>query len=176
MALTSSEVRVGVSGEVSVGPTGTTAPTDASTALNAAFLGLGYISDDGITETVDRSVDDITAWQNATVVRSIVTEAKVTYEFTLIQTNVDVIEFVTGATVTQTAPMGTYTMDPAATGGRKSFVFQIIDGAQLKRIYVAEGEITERGEITYASGEPIGYAVTIQAYTNPVVFDTALKT
>ena len=133
-------------------------------------------TDDGITETVDRSVDDITAWQNATVVRSIVTEAKVTYEFTLIQTNVDVIEFVTGATVTQSAPMGTYTMDPAATGGRKSFVFQIIDGAQLKRIYVAEGEITERGEITYASGEPIGYAVTIQAYTNPVVFDTALKT
>jgi hypothetical protein len=55
-------------------------------------------------------------------------------------------------------------------------VFHIIDGANLKRIYVAEGEITERGDTVYASGEPIGQEITVTAYTNPVVFDTALKT
>lgn len=176
MALTTSEVRVAVSGEVSVGPTGTTAPTDATTALAVGFLGLGYISEDGITETPDISVDDITAWQNSKVVRSVVTSAKITYEFQLIQTNKAVVEAALGTTVTQTATHGTYTIDPASTGGRKSFVLQIIDGALLKRIYVAEGEVVERGDIVYANGEPIGYSVTIVAYSNPVVYDTALKT
>lgn len=175
MALTTSEVRVAVSGEVSVGPTATTAPTDATTALAAGFLGLGYISEDGITETPELSIDDITAWQNAKIVRSVVTAAKVTYEFQLIQTSKNVVEAALGVTVTQSVPMGTYTFDPASTGGRKSWVFNIIDGSQIKRIYLAEGEVTERGEIVYASGEPIGYALTVTAYTNPVVFDTALK-
>lgn len=175
MALTTSEVRVAVSGEVSVGPTGTTAPTDATTALAAGFLGLGYISDDGITETPDISIDDITAWQNAKVVRSVVTAAKITYQFKLIQTNKNVVEAALGTTVTQSVPHGTYTIDPSSTGGRKSFVLQIIDGTLLKRIYIAEGEVVERGDIVYASGEPIGYEVTVVAYTNPVVYDTALK-
>lgn len=175
MALTTSEVRVAVSGEISVGPTGTTAPTDATTALAAGFLGLGYVSDDGITETYDLNIDDITAWQNAKIVRSVVTEAKVSYQFTLIQTNKNIIEAALGTTVTQSVPMGTYTIDPANTGGRKSFVFQIIDGTNLKRIYVAEGEVSERGDVVYASGDPIGYELTVVAYSNPVVFDTALK-
>lgn len=176
MALTTSEVRVAVSGEISVAPVATTAPTDATTALAGGFIGLGYVSDDGITETSDLSVDDITAWQNAKVVRSVVTGAKISYQFTLIQTNKAIIEAGLGTTVTQTAPMGTYTIDPANTGGRKSFVFQIIDGTNLKRIYVAEGEVTERGDTVYASGEPIGLELTVTAYSNPVVFDTALKT
>lgn len=175
MALTTSEVRVAVSGEISVGPTGTTAPTDASTALAVGFLGLGYVSEDGITESYDLSVDDIHAWQNAKIVRSVVTGAKVTYQFKLIQTNKNIIEQGLGTTVTQSAPEGTYTVDPAATGGRKSFVFQIIDGTNLKRIYIADGEVTERGDTVYASGEPIGLELTVTSYSSPVVFDTALK-
>lgn len=176
MALTTSEVRVAVSGEISVAPTGTALPTDTTTTLNAAFKGLGYVSEDGVTENIDRSIDDIIAWQNATTVRSVVTDAKVTYEFTLIQTNKDVTEFVYGTTVTQSAPHGTFTFSPGTTGGRKAFVFHIIDGALLKRIVIAEGELTERGETVYASGEPIGYECTVTAYTSPIVYDAALKT
>lgn len=176
MALVSSNVRVGVSGEIFVGPTGTTAPTTATASPAAGFVGLGYVSEDGLTETPERSVDDIKAWQNAATVRSVVTDAKTSYEFTLIETNVATIGFVNGTTVTQTSAHGTYTLDAAATGGRKSFIFDVIDGTNLKRIYVAEGELTERGDIVYASGEPIGYECTVVAYTNPVVYDTALKT
>lgn len=175
MALTSSNVRVAVSGEVSVGPTSSTAPTDASAALTG-FTGLGYVSEDGLTETPERSTQDIKAWQNGAVVRTVVTDAKMSYHFTLIETNVATVEFAYGTTVTQSATEGTYDIDPAATGGRQSFVFDVIDGANLKRIYVAEGELMERGDTVYAGGEPIGYDCTIVAYTNPKVFDVALKT
>lgn len=175
MSLTSSNVRVGVSGEVSVGPTSATEPATAVATLTG-FTGLGYVSEDGVTETVDRSIDDIKAWQNAATVRSVVSDASVSYSFTLIETTVDTVEAALGASVTQSATEGTYTIVAGSTGGRKSFVIDVIDGANLKRIYIAEGEVTELGDTVYASGEAIGYAVTLKAYTDPIVFDTSLKT
>jgi len=176
MPLTAGNVRVAVSGEVSVGPVATAAPTDATTALNAAFKGLGYISEDGITQENERDIEDIPAWQNAAVVRSRVTSAKESFTFTLIETNVDTIEFVYGTSVTQTVDDGAYEIVPGGTVGNQSFVIDVIDGSVLKRIYIEEGELSERGETVYASGEPIGYECTVVAYTNPQVWDTSLAT
>lgn len=175
MALVSSNVRVGVSGEVSVGATTAAAPATAIAALTG-FTGLGYISEDGLEVTPERNTEDIKAWQNGQVVRTVVTEAKTTYKFTLIETNKATIEFAFGTTVTQVAAEGSYTADPSSTGGRKSFVFDVIDGANLRREYVAEGELTELGATKFASGEPIAYECTITAYTSPIIKDTALKT
>ena len=175
MALTSSKVRVGVSGEVSVGATTAAAPTSAVSALTG-FTGLGYTNEDGLKRKPEVSRDDIVAWQNAAVVRTVTKDAKTVYTFTLIETTKPSIDFAFGTSVTQSATEGTYTADPAATGGRKSFVFDVIDGANLKREYVAEGELTELGEISYGGGEAIAYECTVTAYTVPVVFDTALKT
>jgi hypothetical protein len=43
-------------------PLGTTLPTDTTTALNNAFVGLGYVDDDGITINIDRPSTDHYAW------------------------------------------------------------------------------------------------------------------
>ena len=176
MALTAGNVRVAISGEVYVGPLGTTLPTDTSTALNAAFKGMGYVSEDGVTQENERDTEDIVAWQNAAVVRSRVTSAKEQFTFTLIETKKDVIDFAYGTTVTQSVPHGTYTITPGSTGGIKAFVLEIIDGTQIKRIGIAQGELIERGETVYGIEDAIGYECTVVAYTDPVVYDTALKT
>jgi len=175
MALTASKVRVGVSGEWSTGALAAAAPTSAVSALTG-FTGLGYISDDGVEVTPERSTDDIKAWQNSKIVRTVVTEAKTVYKFTLIETTKAAIEFAYGVTVTQSVSEGTYTADPAATGGRKSGVLDVIDGANLRREYVAESELTSLGAVKFANGEPVAFEVEITAYTSPVIFDTALKT
>lgn len=175
MALTSANVRVAVSGEVSVGLTSATAPATAIASLTG-FTGLGYVSEDGVTRTIDRSIDDIKAWQNAATVRSVISDAKTTYQFTLIESSLKVIETALGTTVTQASTEGTYTINPGSTGGRKSFVLDIIDGANLERHYIAEGEITDLGDTTYASGEAVGFDVTLVAYSAVVVHDTTLKT
>jgi len=181
MALNSANAGVAVTGEVSVGPTATAAPTNTSTALAAGFVGLGYISEDGITESHDRSTDDIKAWQNSATVRTVVTDSALTYNFTLIETTKAVVETALGVTVTQSVSDGSYVITPSSTGGRKSFVIDIVDGANIKRIYVPQGEVTELGDTSYASGDAIGFEVTITTYPdsgiggNAKVWDTRLK-
>lgn len=181
MATDSSNVRVAGAGEISVGLTSATAPTDTGT-VPVGFTGLGYLSEDGFTEARDRSVEDLKAWQNGDTVRSVVTEADLSYSFTMIETSKATVELFYGTTVTQAVANGNYVIVPSATGGRKSFILDVIDGANLKRIYVAQGEVSEVGEVKYANGEPIGYEVTLKTYPdtgiggNAEVWDTALAT
>lgn len=174
MSLETSEVRVGVSGELFVAPLDTTLPTDTTTDLDEDFKGLGYFSDDGVTESFERDTDDITAWQNAKRVRTVITSAKATYTGTLIQTNVDVIEAVFGVTVTQSGGHGSYTINPGTTSGRKAWVLEVLDGDAVKRIVLADAEVTELGETNYATSEAVGYAITLEAYADPVVYDSTL--
>jgi len=162
MALDSDAVRVAVTGAVYVAPTATTAPTDSGSALDAGFVDLGYVSADGITENIDRTTNQIRAWQNGSLVREVTSEGTYSVDMTFIETNENVLELYYGATITA----GELDGDPTTTGGRKSFVIDVIDGAIVERIYIPAGEITSVGTRTLASGEAVGYQVTITAYAD----------
>lgn len=51
-----------VGGGVYRAPLGTALPTDTTTALNVAYIPLGYVDDDGITINIDRPSTDHYAW------------------------------------------------------------------------------------------------------------------
>lgn len=165
MVLNATQVRVGFTGQVYKAPPGTTPPPDATTALNAAFVGLGYVSEDGVMENWDDSVDNIVAWQNATTVRSATTESTGTVAFTLIQTNADILEtFHRGSAVTEPVP-GEFQIDVKPIVADPSmWVVDVVDGLKLIRILLGNAEVTERGEIPYANGQAIGYPLTITVY------------
>ena len=181
MALDSSKVRVAVTGEVLVGLTSATAPTGTG-GTTTGFDGLGYVSEDGVTETRDRSSDTIKAWQGGANVRTVVTDGTLTYNFTLLETKKETVELFYGTTVTEAASDGSFVIVPTNTGGRKSFVIDVVDGAELIRTYIPQGEVTEVGDRVYAGGDPIGYEVTVTAYPDDTiggsakVWATALKT
>ncbi len=162
MALDSDNVRVAVTGAVYVAPTDTTAPSYSDDTLDDAFSDLGYVSADGIVETIDKSTTQIRSWQDGSLVREIVSEGTYSVELTFIETNQDVVELYYGASLSS----GVLDGDPRATGGRQSFVIDVVDGSSIERTYVPSGEITSVGERTLASGEAIGYMVTITAYAD----------
>lgn len=164
MTLQAEQVRVGITGELYKAPMGTTAPTDSTGALNAAFVGLGYVSEDGVTESWDDSVDNIVAWQNATTVRAVTTESTGTLALTLIETKGSVLEtFHRGSDVV--AAGGEFRLDVKPIQSDPSaWVLDVVDGDKHIRIYLGNAEITERGEVVYANGEPIGYPITITCY------------
>lgn len=162
MALDSDNVRVAVTGAVYVAPTGTTAPAYADDALDVAFVDLGYVSADGVVETIDRSTEQIRSWQDGSLVREITSEGTFSVEMTFIETSSAVVELYYGATLVT----GAMSLDPRQSGGRKAFVVDIIDGTKIERTYIPSGEITAVGERTLASGEAIGYQVTVTAYAD----------
>lgn len=167
MSLDSGNVRVAVTGAVYVAATGTAAPTTEDSTLDAAFGDLGYVSEDGITESRDRTSTNIKAWQNGDTVRTVVTEATYTLAFTMIETKAGTVELFYG-----NAPVaGKVVVVPTKTGGRKAFVVDVIDGDEALRIYIAEGEVTETGDLVYANGEAIGYPVTITGYSTSAIQD-----
>lgn len=168
MALNSENVRVAVTGALSVGTDSAVAPTDADTALGSGWADLGYVGEDGVTETRDRSTETIRGWQNGDVLREVVTEASVTYQARLVETKKETVEAYYGAPVDSA---GRLVIVPAKTGGRKKWILDVIDGAQFIRAYIPQGEVTEVGDQVYANGEPIGYEITIRAYPDPSIPD-----
>ncbi|TPG05587.1 hypothetical protein [Curtobacterium flaccumfaciens] len=160
MSLEAENVRVAVTGAVYSAPKTATRPTSASSALTG-YGDHGYIGDGGVTETRDRSTNQIRAWQNGALVREVVTESSMKYQFILLETKKENIELYYGSKV---ADNGSIKINPSKTGGRRRFVIDVIDEDDLIRVDIPDGEITEVGDQVYVNGEPIGYEVTVTSY------------
>ena len=176
MAQVSDNVKVGYDGAVYVAPTGSTGPTDASTALDAAFLELGFLDETGVTVAHDDEVTEIKAWQRATVVRKTTTSSDTTVAFAMAETNKAALEFF----YKKTMETGDDALNESGAPAKKvSLVIDVIDGTFIHRMYLASCEVTERGEITMTSEDGVGYPVTVTAYEENSVkiahfFDSAL--
>lgn len=65
-------------------PSGTALPTDASTPLAEAFKLLGYLSEDGLTNTTDTDATEIKD-ANGTTVMKVITSYAESYQFALLE-------------------------------------------------------------------------------------------
>lgn len=168
MAGTASNVTTGkpkTGGAVAMAPLGTTVPTDAKTALDNAFIDLGFVSEDGVTESVTISTTNIKEWGGGIV---LVTqdEKTATLKFKLIEyLNANVQKFVNGDdNVTGTLVAG---MHIAVNGDEADERILVIDQIMRNdtpfRIVIPRAQISEIGEVTYKSNEAVGYDVTVTA-------------
>lgn len=159
MATSAANVVVGITGAAYVGLTSATAPTSSSSALTG-FNDLGYLSADGIEVSSDMNTSAIRAWQNSDLVRESVTESTLTYKFTLLETTAETVKLYFGSTPASSK----VSYNPSSTGGRKSFVFDIVDGSTTVRHYVPTGEVMKVEPIAVKNGEPVSYGITVVAY------------
>ncbi|MFI0469296.1 hypothetical protein ACH347_34925 [Saccharopolyspora sp. 5N102] len=170
MAVNAELARLGVTGALRTGPVGTTAPTDLGTWASG-MVDLGYISEDGITESSDEDKQEFTPWQSSTPIRTEITRSTKTFQATLWESNFNTISLyyrVGLEDMTQTGTGADAVVSFAEKGKPKrdlrAFGIDVIDGTYHRRIFLPYAEVTERGEITYKSDTLIGYQVTITAY------------
>lgn len=155
-------------GAIFTAPAGTAIPTDATTALDPAFVKLGYASNEGLSNTIERDSEDVQDWGGETVL-TLNTSRKETFGFTLIQSlDIDVLKEVYGQmNVTQAGGTSKpIVVDHNAKDmPHRVFVFEMLmNGGHVKRIVVPDGQITELGDVAYKANEAVGYEVTATAY------------
>lgn len=170
MATNAELARLGVTGALYVAPMGTTSPTDLA-AWGVGWVDLGYISDDGVVESLDEDRQDFTPWQSATPIRTEVTSATQTFSATLWESKAATVSLFyriaeDDMTVSGTAPNEIVSFNQAGKPARdlRAFGIDVIDGTYHRRIILPMAEVTERGDVSYKSDTLIGYEVTITAY------------
>lgn len=155
-----------VGGAVSVAPVGTTLPTDATTALNVAFVNLGTISEDGFTNMITRNSTDIKAWGGATVL-SPQTEFDNKYKVIFIDSvDLNVLKTMYGsANVSGTLAAGIdVKINESELSEQSMAVDMVLKDGTLQRIVAARAKVTEIGDIVYKDDEAVAYEATITTY------------
>lgn len=145
-------------------PAGTTLPTDSATALPAEYKLLGYLSEDGLTNTTDTDTAEIKD-ANGTTVMKIITSYAESYQFALLEV------------LRAEAAKLRYNSD-AVTGNDKSMtikhqmpsdedfvlVFEIAMSGDVKdRLVIGNATRAEFGDRQVHAGDPQVYDITVSA-------------
>ncbi len=155
-----------IGGAIYTAPIGTTLPADATTALDNAFVCLGYVSEDGLSNNNELSVEAIKAWGGNIVYRSL-TEMNDEFGLALIETeNVDVLKTVYGESNVTVDTNGNVSVNVVGEDPiERVWVFELaLRGDRAKRIVIPDGAITSRDEITYNDSDAVAYGITVSAY------------
>lgn len=160
------------SGYIWVAPLGTDVPTDATTELPAAFVGLGYLSEDGLTEPASfEPGDDIVAAGGDTVAQADPTFSK-TWTGTCIEAlNEDLLKVAYGST-NVTVKSATSTADGSITVKEQAgdlehhviVIDEILKGGRKRRNVMADATFLITGDISHVHTALVNFEFTINAY------------
>ena len=161
---------------VYAGAVGTTAPTDTSTSLNAAYKDLGLVTEDGLTITQEQEVKDHYA-SGGIPVRSTFSKEKRTFKFVALEDNQYVFPLVNPGSTQSTSTGTTTRVVKTKTPNPMSFVFQQTDGSYKRRLHIAKGEVTDVAEIKASDADMQMFEITVTVYASAAgVYYTEITT
>lgn len=154
-----------ITGAIYNAPLGSTLPTGVADALDSAFNALGYVSEDGVTNTNTPETDTVKAW-GGDVVQTTQTSKADKFKFKLLESlNSHVLSAVYGSdNVSGNLDDGlTVHANSKQLPASAWVIDMILTGGILKRIVIPEAEIAEVGDIVYKDNDVIGYDLTLNA-------------
>jgi len=168
MTNTASNVSFGkpkATGAVFIAPSGTAVPTDATTALVAAYKSMGYISEDGLVNSVKSDTQGVNAWGGDLVLMG-QTKFGETFMVNLLETNADALAVYYGSSNVTVVGSAITIKQTSAALPNVVVVFEVVmTGGRVKRIVIPNAQIVDRsGDITYTDGDAITYPALFQAY------------
>lgn len=154
-----------VSGQVFRAAKGTALPNDATTTLPSTFKSLGYISEDGVTDTINRNSTDFKEW-GGSVVSSAQDEYSEEFKMKFIEVmNIEVLKTVFGdSNVSGTLSTGITVRKNATELSEAVYVIEtIMQNGAFKRVVIPRGKLGALGDINYKANELLGFEATIKA-------------
>ena len=158
---------VSASGGITIGPVATSRdqfPTTVDAEIEDHVPG-GYVSEDGVTKTVDRSTDKIKDWNGDTVL-IVQSDHSVTLQVTFMEAaNADVLKMIYGENNVREEG-GTLTLiENADELEHRSIAFYIKGGNGSKiLVYAPDVQVTSVGDVSYVRSDVIRYQVTLECF------------
>lgn len=141
----------------------TSAVADIAEGLTLAAA--GFISEDGVTKTVDRSTEKIKDWNGDTMV-IVQSDHSVTLQTTFCEAaNADVLKMIFGDENVVIAGDSITTVDTADELPHRSILIDIRGSATSKiRLFAPDAQVTEVGEVQFVRSNVIQYQVTMELF------------
>jgi hypothetical protein len=161
-----------------VAPAGTTMPASLSASLNAAFVELGYSTEDGVKFTDSKTVQGVRPHQSFYEVRRFVTERASSVEFSLLQWDADTVPLAFGGGSITSPAAGEYRYTPPDPEDidERAVVIDITDGDRHFRIGIPKAMVSSSVESTFARTGPAMLPITLDVLgtdgTAPWVIDS----
>ena len=161
---------VKASGGITVGPVltdSTNFPEDATTELDESLnhVAGGYVSEEGVTKTVDRSTEKIKDWNGDTVVIT-QSDHSVTLQLTFMEgANAEVLKMISGDNNVTVNGNTIKVVDNADELPHRSIAFYI-NGGNGSRILVfaPDVQVTEVGDVSYVRSDVVKYQATLECF------------
>ena len=154
-------------GYIFAAPTGTTLPTDITTAKDGAFKCLGFISEDGYVETLDTDTEDLSD-MNGDLMASIQTSRVESAQFTLAEIKQGTLEFMYGKDNVTISDDGSIAVKHNGNADDEySLVLELVlKNNRRWRKVVPIVKLTELDDLTLAVGELAARASTVKYLTD----------
>ena len=150
-----------VSGMFYHAPVGTPLPAEANATLDTAWKEVGYVSQDGLSVSINASTESIKDWANR-IVRVVVTDSEETAQASVITTTEETLATVLGeanvaaANGTITAGLTLATLPP-----EEAFLFRMKDGDDMIIVGCTKGQVTALENLSFQPGSAIAWTPTI---------------
>lgn len=156
-------------GGVYYAPLGTALPKDATTPLAEAYKCIGYISEDGLTNSTDTDTTEVKEWGGATVLKEISSYSE-TYQFAMLEIKADSMKLRYGANNVTDAAGKLHILHGMPKDEHYVVVFEImLTGNRKQRLVLPDASVVEYDDITYSAGDPITYSVTLSANPSKLI-------
>lgn len=162
-----SAAKPNIEGAIYRAPKTATIPTTADAALTGDYKCLGYISEDGITNSNSRESDSFKAWGGDTVLTN-QTSYTDTFQFKLLEVlNADVLGTAYGEDNVTGSSLATGISVKANSKELTNYIWvidMIMNGDTLNRVVIPDGKISAVGDTVYSGSDLVAYDVTVTAF------------
>jgi hypothetical protein len=162
------ELVIANDGQAFFAPVGTPLPVpgdDPTAALDKAFVGAGWITDNGAALNVGSTVVDINAWQTRNAIRREKTAQEITCIWAMQQWNESniVLAFGGGEVVDEGEGLFSYKFPKSSDPlDERSLVMDAIDGENHLRFVFPRGNVTDAVEAKFARGAASELPITFK--------------